>query len=58
MKNVFENLVIGTTGFVGSGVSPTVLDQINVPFHDWSTALTQLIIAVVTVFSLFKKKKK
>lgn len=53
-----QKIGIGATGVVGSNVTASVVDTINVPIHDWVSALTQVCIALATIFSLFKKKAK
>lgn len=58
MTNQIQNLLIGTTGFAGSHVAEQITHQINTPISDYTSAFTQLIIAIVTIFSLFKKKPK
>lgn len=52
-----QKIGVGLTGFVGSSVTSSVIETVNVPIHDWTSALTQVVIAIATLFSLFKKKK-
>lgn len=52
-----QKIGVGLTGFVGSSVTSSVIETVNVPIHDWTGALTQVVIAIATLFSLFKKKK-
>lgn len=56
--DTLQKIGIGATGFVGSGVSASVIESVNVPINDWASALTQVVIALATIFSLFKKKGK
>lgn len=56
--DTLQKIGIGATGVVGSNLSASVIDTINVPVHDWASALTQVVIALATIFSLFKKKVK
>lgn len=58
MLHPFQKVLIGTVGLAGSGVASKVIESVSIPIHDWTSALTQLVIAVVTVLSLFKRKKK
>jgi hypothetical protein len=53
-----QKIGIGATGVVGSNITASVVDTVNVPIHDWVSALTQVCIALATIFSLFKKKSK
>lgn len=52
-----QKIGIGATGVVGSNISASVIDTVNMPIHDWVSALTQVCIALATIFSLFKKKQ-
>lgn len=56
--DTLQKIGIGATGFVGSNVSASVIESVNVPINDWASALTQVVIALATIFSLFKKKGK
>lgn len=56
--DTLQKIGIGATGVVGSNLSATIIDTVQVPVHDWASALTQIVIAIATVFSLFKKKSK
>lgn len=53
-----QKLGIGATGVVGSNISASLIETVNVPVHDWASALTQIVIALATIVSLFKKKGK
>lgn len=56
MLDTIQKIGIGVTGVAGSSVSASVIENINVPINDWASALTQVVIAIATIFSLFKKK--
>ncbi len=56
--DTLQKIGIGATGVVGSNLSATIIDTVQVPVHDWASALTQIVIAIATIFSLFKKKGK
>lgn len=53
-----QNFLIGTTGFAGSHVAEQITNGLQTPISDYTSAFTQLLIAVITIFSLFKKKPK
>lgn len=54
--DTLQKIGIGATGVVGSNVSASIVESVNVPINDWASALTQIVIALATIFSLFKKK--
>lgn len=56
--DTLQKIGIGATGVVGSNVSASIVESVNVPINDWASALTQIVIALATIFSLFKKKGK
>lgn len=58
MASKIQSVIIGSTGLVGSGVVSNVVETVNFPIHDWASALTQLVIAVATIFGLFRKRSK
>lgn len=58
MPNQIQTFLIGTTGFAGSHVAEQITHNLQTPISDYTSAFTQLIIAIVTIFSLFKKKPK
>lgn len=56
--DTLQKIGIGATGVVGSNLSASVIETVSVPINDWASALTQIVIALATIFSLFKKKGK
>lgn len=60
MKSLIDSLqtvTVGTVGIVGSGVVNDVVASMPVAHTEWTTAITQVIIALATLVSLFKRKK-
>lgn len=55
--DTLQKLGIGATGVVGSNITASVVETVNMPINDWASALTQIVIALATIFSLFKKKR-
>lgn len=53
-----QKIGIGLTGFVGSNVTASVVETVSVPISDWTSALTQVVIALATLVSLFRKKRR
>lgn len=58
MANEFNKIIIGGSGLVGSGVANKAVEVVNYPITDWTSALVQLVIAVATIFGLFRKRSK
>lgn len=56
--DTLQKIGIGATGVAGSNISASIIETVSVPIQDWTSALTQVIIALATIFSLFKKKGK
>lgn len=56
--DTLSKVAIGATGFIGSNVTAAVVETVPVPVHDWVSALTQVCIAIATLVSLFKKKRR
>ena len=54
--DTLQKIGIGATGVVGSNVTAAVVETVSVPVADWASAMTQLVIAIATIFSLFRKK--
>lgn len=54
--DTLQKIGIGATGVVGSNLSASVIETVNVPVTDWTSAIVQVVIAIATIFSLFKKK--
>lgn len=52
MTNLETTLLTAGTGFATSIVVA------QAPINDWASAITQLVIAIVTLFKLFPKKPK
>ena len=44
--DTLQKVGIGLTGVVGSNVSASVIETVNVPINDWASALTQIVISV------------
>lgn len=57
VQDTLNKIGIGAAGFVGSEVIEPAMQAVSIPLTDWSSALTQVIIALATVISLFRKKK-
>lgn len=57
MASKFQTFVIGSTGLISSEVTAQVADTISIPISDWTTAVTQVLIAVATLLGLFRKRK-
>ena len=55
--DTLQKIGIGATGIVGSNLSASVIETVTVPITDWASALTQIVIAIATIFSLLKKKR-
>lgn len=55
--DTLQKIAIGATGVVGSNLSASLIETVSVPINDWASALTQVIIAIATIFSLLKKRK-
>ena len=55
--DTLQKIGIGATGIVGSNLSASVIETVTVPITDWASALTQIVIAITTIFSLLKKKR-
>ena len=53
-----NKLGIGSIGFVGAEVAPAIQQVAEMPVSDLMKAITQIAIAVATIFSLFRKGKK
>lgn len=49
---------LGATGFIGTELVPVVAQAAEIPPSGIMQAITQLIIAVATIISLFRKPKK
>lgn len=58
-KKIFATkLLIGGSGGVISEVVSNQIEQANIQDSTWVNALTQLVIAIATIISLFKRKKQ
>lgn len=55
--DTLQKIGIGATGVVGSNLSASLIETVSVPINDWASALTQVVIAIATIFSLLKKRK-
>lgn len=49
---------MGATGFIGTELVPVVAQAAEMPPSGVVQAITQLIIAIATIISLFRKPKK
>lgn len=58
MASNFKTFVIGSTGLISTEVTAQVAETVSIPISDWTTAITQVIIAVATLFGLFRKRSK
>lgn len=58
MASQFKTFVIGSTGLISTEVTAQAADTISIPISDWTTAITQVIIAMATLFGLFRKRSK
>lgn len=54
--DTLKNIGIGATGVVGSNLSASVIETVSLPIQDWTSAIVQVVIALATILSLFKKK--
>lgn len=52
-----QSLGIGLTGMVGSGTADYIVNTAPVPVSDIMSVITQVIIGIATLISLFRKKK-
>lgn len=57
LQDTLNKIGIGATGVVGAEIIEPAMQAVSIPLTDWSSALTQVIIALATVVSLFRKKK-
>lgn len=57
LQDTLNKIGIGATGVVGSEIIEPAMQAVSIQLTDWSSALTQVIIALATVVSLFRKKK-
>lgn len=55
--DTLQKIGIGATGFIGSNITASVVENVSVPINDWASAITQVVIAIATIFSLLKRKK-
>lgn len=55
--DTLKTVAVGSLGLASAHVTPALVEIAHVPAQDWVGALTQIVIAIVTVFKLFSKKK-
>jgi len=59
MKDNLTDTLIGGTGIAATNLDGIVIDAVSKnPPSDWIDAIISVIIAVITLFGLFKKNKK
>ena len=59
MKDNLTDTLIGGTGIAATNLDGIVIDAVSKnPPSDWIDAIISVIIAVITLFGLFKNKKK
>ena len=55
--NTLANITKGTAGVVGIEAVEQASQIVPIESGSWLSAVTQLIVAVATIFSLFKKRR-
>ena len=55
--DTLSNIVKGTAGVVGIEVLENASQVVPIESGSWLSAISQLIVAVATIFSLFKKRR-
>jgi len=59
MKDTLTDSLIGGTGIVAANLDGIIIDAVSKnPPSDWIDAIISVIIAVITLFGLFKRNKK
>lgn len=56
--DTLNKIGMGATGFIGTELVPVVAQAAEMPPSGVVQAITQLIIAIATIVSLFRKPKK
>lgn len=55
--DTLNKIGLGATGFIGTELVPVISQAVEIPPSGIVQAITQLIIAVATILSLFRKPK-
>lgn len=59
MKDTIKDIAIGSGGIIATeGVEPVIDVLTSTPTNDWIDAIIKIIIAIGTLFGIFKDKRK